>query len=204
MEQILQISSYGARLRVKDGLLEVTVPDISGAGNHTVRTFAAHQVSAVLLHRHTSVSADALLLAHKHNADVFILGDFDIPEAFVAPLTAPPSVQLWQHQLSIMGTPQALHFAKLWLCLKIERKIEWLAKIRSYRSGEAARVIGQCLDTLRASYTRMRHFDVLKTADAAGQLAVMPLDRETYLQMLSGSRLPAAETAGKTIFVWEF
>lgn len=36
------------------------------------------------------------------------------------------------------------------------------------------------------------------------QLAVMPLDRETYLNMLSGSRLPAAETAGKSIVIWEF
>lgn len=36
------------------------------------------------------------------------------------------------------------------------------------------------------------------------QLAVMPLDRDTYLQMLSGSRLPSAEAAGKSIVVWEF
>lgn len=186
MEQILHLSSYGARLRLKDGLLEVTVPDISGAGNHTVRTFAAQQVSSILLHRHTSVSADALLLAHRHNVDVFILGDFDIPEAFVAPLTAPPSVQLWQQQLSITGTPQALHFAKHWLCLKIERKIEWLAKIKNYRTGDAVRLIGQCLDTLRASYTRLRHLDVLKTPEAANQLlGVEGAAHRQYLDTLS-------------------
>lgn len=170
MEQVLQISSYGARLRLKDGLLEVTVPDLSGAGNHTVQTFAAHQVSTILLHRSTSVSADALLLAHRHNIDVYLLGDFDVPEAFIAPLTAPPSVQLWQQQLALLGTANGLHFAKRWLCLKIERKIEWLAKIKNYRTGDAVHLIGQCLDTLRAAYTRLHQFDVQKSPDAAQHL----------------------------------
>lgn len=36
------------------------------------------------------------------------------------------------------------------------------------------------------------------------QLAVMPLDRGTYLTMLRNSRLPAAETAGKKVVFWAF
>lgn len=36
------------------------------------------------------------------------------------------------------------------------------------------------------------------------QLAVIPLGRDTYLQMLENSRLPAAAVAGKTIVLWDF
>ena len=93
MEQILHIKSFGAKLRVKDGMLEVTVPDLSGAGNHTVRTFAAHQVKTILINHQTSASSDALLLANQHDVDIFFVGEYDLAEAFVAPLHAPPSIR---------------------------------------------------------------------------------------------------------------
>lgn len=211
MEQILDISSYGARVRLKDGLLEVSVPDLSGAGNHVTRAFAAHRVSALLLHRSTSISADALLLAHKHGVDVFILGDFDLPEAYIAPLTAPPAVQRWLQQLALMGKPEALHFAKHWLCLKLDRKIEWLNKIKNYRGTDAANLIEQCLVSLRALYVRLWHFDVLKHPDSAEKIRGMEgAGQRQYLDLLSRlvpdsyrfhgrSRRPAADLYNSTL-----
>lgn len=69
----IYLQSYGARLRVKDGLFEVVVPDLTGSNHHVTDQFAAHQVQSILLQAGTSVSADALLLALESDTDIIVL-----------------------------------------------------------------------------------------------------------------------------------
>jgi CRISPR/Cas system-associated endoribonuclease Cas2 len=42
---------------------------------------------------------------------------------------------------------------------------------------------------------------ILPTTD---RFAVMPLDRQTYIDLINGSRLPSAGTAGEAFVQWEF
>lgn len=132
MENVVNIRSFGARLRVKDGLFEVTVPDLTGAGNDRVEQFAPQQVQTILLHPKTSASSDALLLAQQHQVDVFILDQHDFPQIYLAGLSPPVSVRIWNNQLALHGTLKGLDIARNWLCQKLLRKIEWLNKLKSY------------------------------------------------------------------------
>lgn len=199
MEQIIQLKSFGARLRVKDGLLEVMVPDMSGAGNHTVHAFPAQHVKTILINRLTSVSSDALLLAHHHDVDIFLVSDFDLPEAFIAPLQAPPSILLWQKQLALVDTPSGLSIARHWLVLKVERKIEWLSKIKGYRSGDARRLIEQTLHSLRDLYSRLKHLDLRRSLHAADTLRGMEgAGNRQYLDTLARLLPDALRFSGRS------
>ena len=46
----IYLESFGARLRLRDGVFEVTVPDLTGANHHVVEQFAAHEVENIFLH----------------------------------------------------------------------------------------------------------------------------------------------------------
>ena len=69
----IYLQSFVSKLRVRDGIFEVTVPDMTGANRHIIEQFAPHEISSILLQKGTSASADALLLALEHGVDVLIL-----------------------------------------------------------------------------------------------------------------------------------
>lgn len=173
MENVVNIRSFGARLRVKDGLFEVTVPDLTGAGNDRVEQSAPQQVQTILLHPKTSTSSDALLLAQQHQVDVFILDQHDFPQIYLAGLSPPVSVRIWNNQLALHGTLKGLDIARNWLCQKLLRKIEWLNKLKSYRSGPSLELIGKAADALKDIFTRISSFKLTKADEHAASLRGM-------------------------------
>lgn len=185
-EQILSIKTFGARLRVKDGLFEVTVPDLSGAGDHRVEQFAPPTVRSILLHRHTSASADAMLLAEEHAILLLVLGDFDMPTLLLAGLQPAGALDIWKRQIALGGTPQGLEFARDWLCLKLQRKLKWLSKLKSYRHGEALRAIQDCEKVLQEALLQMKSLALRQADKAADTLRGLEGNAQrAYLQTLS-------------------
>jgi CRISPR-associated protein Cas1 len=185
-EQILSLKSFGARLRVKDGLFEVTVPDLSGAGEHRIHQFAPPTVTSILLHRHTSVSADALMLAEQNGVLFAVLDEHDHPALLLAGLHPAGSLDIWKRQIALNGTAQGLGFARDWLCLKIQRKLKWLAKLKGYRKGEALRAIEDCEKLLQEYLLRMKAQTLHQVAKSAETLRGLEGSAQrAYLQTLS-------------------
>jgi CRISP-associated protein Cas1 len=134
----LYLESFGTRLRAKDGLFEITVPDLTGGGNHRVEQFAPHQIRTILFHHHTSISADALHLAAESDTDVILCDTFGQPTGrFIS--TAPTnSVNILKAQMTVSNhAPTALGFARDWLAQKGDNQIKLLQRMASYRNAEA-------------------------------------------------------------------
>jgi CRISPR-associated protein Cas1 len=185
-EQILSIKTFGARLRVKDGLFEVTVPDLSGAGDHRVHQFAPPTVTSILLHRHTSVSADAMMLAEENGVLLAVLDEHDHPALFLAGLRPAGSLEIWKRQIILSGTVQGIGYARDWLCLKLQRQLKWLAKLKGYRQGEAVRAIEDCEKVLQEYLLRMKAQSLHQVAKAAEALRGFEGSAQrAYLQTLS-------------------
>ena len=113
MEIVLH--SFGARLRVKDGLFKIIVPDLTGAGLEQEETFPAHEISTVLLQPGTSVSSDALLYALEHDTDVIVLDRLGNPSGRLLPNRPSTTLNIWKNQPALSGTPHALRFARQWI-----------------------------------------------------------------------------------------
>ncbi|MBP6828885.1 MAG: CRISPR-associated endonuclease Cas1 [Saprospiraceae bacterium] len=198
-EQILSIKSFGARLRVKDGLFEVTVPDMSGAGEHRTQQFVPHTVQTILLHRHTSASSDAMLLAEQNAVNFLILDERSSPTLFLAGLTPPGSIEIWKRQIALHGTPEGLGFARDWLCIKIQRKLKWLSKLKRYREGEPVRIIQDCEKALQELLLRMKALPLRDAAKAAESLRGLEgSGQRTYLQTLSALLPPHLRFDGRS------
>lgn len=198
-EQILSIKSFGARLRVKDGLFEITVPDLSGAGDHRIQQFAPPNVHNIMLHRHTSVSADAMLLAEQYGVTLMVLDDYDTPTLFLAGLHPAGSLEIWKRQLALQGTPQGLGFARDWLCVKMQRKLKWLGKLKGYRQGEALQAIRDCENALQDLMLRMKSQALHNVSKAAESLRGLEGSAQRlYLNLLSKLLPPHLQFEGRS------
>lgn len=195
----LALQGFGARLRVKDGLFAVTVPDLSGANNHREEEFAAQSVDTILLHLKTSVSADALLLAQRHNVNVLLLDEHEMPTSFFAGLHPPSSILIWKQQLMLHDTPQGLAYARDWLCTKTRRQIEWLTKMRSYREGQALTLLEDCLASLRDTLVSLSNAALSPVKEAAARLrGIEGASQRKYLSTLSALLPPQSRFEGRS------
>ena len=182
----LSIQSFGARLRVRDGLFIVFLPDSSGGGNHQEEEYAVSTVESIQLHPSTSVTADALLLAQEHHIPVHVLDKGQSPVIFMAGLQPSSSVSIWHRQLVLHGTPEGLGYARDWLCLKIRRKIELLNRLRSYRTGPALEHLDTALQKLRDTLVRMSSQPLQPVVQAAAALrGIEGYGQRVYLETLS-------------------
>lgn len=195
----LALQGFGAKLRLKDGLFAVSVPDLSGANNHREEQFAPHTVDTILLHPRTSVSADALLLAHQHNVTILVLDAREMPTSFFAGLHAPSSILIWKQQLLLHDTPQGLAYARDWLCTKTRRQIEWLTKMRSYRQGAALASLDHCLTNLRESLLTLSSAALSPVKEAAARLrGIEGASQRKYLSTLSELLPPQTRFEGRS------
>jgi len=139
----IYLQSFGSRLRMKDGIFEVTVPDISGANHHLVEQYPAHEVQNILLQKGSSVSTDALYLAIEKGVDVLILDHFGHPIGRIWPTKPSSTLAIWKQQLALSHTPDGLRIARRWIEAKIQGRLEHLRKLKSYRSEEKVKIIAQ-------------------------------------------------------------
>lgn len=138
----LYLESFGTRLRAKDGLFEITVPDLSGGGNHRVEQFAPHQIRTILFHNHTSISADALHLAAESDTDVILCDTFGQPTGRFISTASTNSVNILKAQMTVSNhAPTALGFAREWLAQKGDNQIKLLQRMAVYRNAEAKQLI---------------------------------------------------------------
>lgn len=134
----LYLESFGTRLRAKDDLFEITIPDLTGAGNHRVEQIAPHQVRTILFQHHTSISADAILLALKSDTDIILCDHFGHPVGRFISTILHNTVNILKAQVTVSNhAPSALGFARDWLALKAEHQIKLLNQMAAYRNEQA-------------------------------------------------------------------
>lgn len=162
----IYLQSFGARLRVRDGLFQLTVPDPTGSNYHVAEEYAPHQVQSILMMPGTSASADALLLAIEKNIDIIVLDKFGHPQGRV--WTARPSTTLdvLKNQLAMSLSPDALRFAKEWVEAKLHGRIQFLQKLKNYRSAEKQALIDKACAELSDHLARL-HAQPVQNTDAA-------------------------------------
>ncbi len=163
----IYLQSYGARLRVKDGLFEVVVPDLTGSNHHVTDQFAAHQVQSILLQAGTSVSADALLLALESDTDIIVLDALGNPTGRFWTNRPSTTLSIWKNQLSISLTPQALAFAKDWVEAKLHERLQFLRKLKSYRTEEKRTLIEKSESDLADLVARLHALSLHTDTDTA-------------------------------------
>jgi len=151
----ITLQTFGAKLRVKDGLFEVTVPDLSGANHHVVEQFAAHQVKTILLQKGTSVSADALLLALENDTEILVLDPLGHPTGRFWTLRPSTTIAVWKNQLAISLTPEATHIAREWIEAKIRERLQYLHKLKGYRQGDKRARIEQAESSITDLLSRL-------------------------------------------------
>ena len=139
----IYLQTFGSRLRVKDGLFEMTVPDISGNNHHLVEQFAAHEVKSILLQKGTSVSADALLLGIEKSVDILVLDHFGHPQGRMWTTRPSSTLNIWKNQIALAHTPAGLRIAKGWIEEKLRGRLEHLRKMKGYRSETKVKIITQ-------------------------------------------------------------
>ncbi|MDX1910379.1 MAG: CRISPR-associated endonuclease Cas1 [Saprospiraceae bacterium] len=164
----IYLQTFGSRLRVRDGIFEMTVPDISGANHHVIEQFAPEQVTSILLHKGTSVSADALLLAIEIGVDIQVLDQFGHPQGRFWSNRPTSTLSIWKNQLALSHTTEGLRIAKSWIEEKLHGRILHLRKLKGYRSAEKGKIITAAETALLELLTRLKKMPLLEfNADAA-------------------------------------
>ena len=137
----VHLQSFGSRLRVRDGLFEVTVPDLSGSNYHVQEQIAAHEVESILLSPGTSSSSDALLLALQNGVDVVVTDAFGNPQGRLFSNRPSSTLTIWKKQLVLALTPEAVEIAKGWIETKLRERIHFLQTLKRYRSADKQALI---------------------------------------------------------------
>jgi CRISPR-associated protein Cas1 len=167
----IYLKSFGARLRSKDGLFEITVPDISGTGKHLVAQHPVHEVESIMLQPGASVSTDALLLAFEGDVNVLILDKFGNPSGRILPNRPSSTLLIWKNQLAISLQKEGLEMAKLWIETKIDERIRFLQKLCAYRSDAQTDLIQQNCTAMQGILIRLRQFFITAhTPDTAATI----------------------------------
>lgn len=156
----LYLQSFGSRLRVKDGIFEVTVPDITGANRHLVEQLAPHEVWNIMLQRGSSISTDALELALEKSVDVLVLNKFGHPIGRLWPIRPTSTLSIWKNQLHLSHSPEGLRIAKTWIEEKIQARITHLRKLKGYRKPEKVKIIAEAESAILKQLSRLRRFDI--------------------------------------------
>lgn len=125
----LHISSFGAKLRVEDGVfLVITAQE----GKVARQTFAASLVETIFVQQGTSLSADAILLAMANDIAIVVADRRGFPVGrFLSnePKTI-STVQKAQAEASV--TAAGLGFARHWIIEKLEAQQAFLLKHAAY------------------------------------------------------------------------
>lgn len=166
----VHLHTFGARLRVKDGLFQITKPDLSGANHHIEEEYAAHQVKTVLLEKGTSVSTDALLLALQNGTDILVLDHHSHPVGRIWQTQPNSTTEIWKAQLALSGTVEGLRIAREWICEKLQHQVEFLKKLRSYRKGEKRENIEHTITEINDYYVKIKQ---LRLTDAQADAATI-------------------------------
>lgn len=126
----LHLNSYGARLRVKDGLLQVTY---AREGKVCKEAFSAQQVRRIFLQKGTSVSIDAVLLAMEHDISLLVTDQYGFPTGRFYSHEPSSTSEILKAQALVSCRPAALEYARAWITEKLSQQHAFMEKLLSHQ-----------------------------------------------------------------------
>lgn len=129
----LHIDSYGARLRVKDGLLQVT---FAREGEVRKEAFSAQQVRRIFLQKGTSVSIDAVLLAMEHDISLVVTDQYGFPTGRFYSHEPNSTSEILKAQALISCQPEGLEYARAWIAEKLSGQHAFMEKLLRHQAAE--------------------------------------------------------------------
>lgn len=129
----LHINSYGARLRVKDGLLQVTY---AREGKVHKEAFSAQQVRRIFLQKGTSVSIDAVLLALEHDISLVVTNQYGFPTGRFYSHEPKSTSAILKAQALVSCRPEGLEYARSWIAEKLRSQHAFMEKLLRHQPTE--------------------------------------------------------------------
>jgi CRISPR-associated protein Cas1 len=131
----LVINSHGASLRRKGERFAIRLPS-----KPMIAEIAATKVTSIVVCTHIALSTGAIELATQHNVDICFINR--------AGERMGSTVTIRREQLKCIDSETGLHFAKSWICKKLENQSVFLAQLRSKRPASAD-ILGSAEATLK-------------------------------------------------------
>lgn len=128
------LDSFGAKLRVKDGIFLVKPGVLDGIAR-PAKEYPAHEVEAIWLQQGTSVSADAIMLAQEHLIDLVVTDRYGHPIGRFWGDKPGSTVKILKAQIAAANMPQGMAFVKDWVLTKMRHQLGVVVKIEEKYAG---------------------------------------------------------------------
>jgi CRISP-associated protein Cas1 len=156
-KRIITLQTNGAKLRVKDGLFQVSMAD-PGLNQQRQESFPAHEVGCINFYPGTSNSSDSMLLATQNDVPVIFFDYHGNVAAHVFPSKPNRTIAIWRRQLEYAQSSKGLIFARDWIAEKFQNRIAFLQSLHKRRSGDAISLLQRAAQGLTESRDRLLRY----------------------------------------------
>lgn len=160
----LYLTTYGTYLHVRDGLLEVRIPQ--EGGGYDKQSFAAAKVTSVIMTTSCSLSTDAVKLALENNIDIIFADSSGFPLGRVWHSKLGSTTKIRKRQLEASLGPEGVRWTIAWLSAKLGNQAEMIKNLKKHRAR-----LGDFLDEKAAKIENLRE-SIRLLAEAAAVDAI--------------------------------
>jgi CRISP-associated protein Cas1 len=136
MQWKVHVMTYGASLRVKDGIFEILTPDVKDKKTLIRHEYAVSHVESIWMHASATVSTAALHLAVENDIDFVLCNHHGMPIGRFMPHRPSTTSAIQKAQLMISQTPHAITYVKEWIGQKLTNQMIFLEDIAKKRKDE--------------------------------------------------------------------
>ena len=129
----VHIMTFGASLRIKDGLFEVLTPQPPDGKTFFRHEYAVSHIKSIWVHSAVSISSAALRLAIENDIDFVLCDHHGMPLGRFTPHRPNTTAAVQKAQLIISQTPHAITYVKEWVTAKLTHQATFLREIGSRR-----------------------------------------------------------------------
>lgn len=138
---VVHIMSYGASLRVKDGLFEILTPQAGDAKTMLRQEFAVSHVESIWVHSAVTITTAAIRLAIEQDIDFILCDHFGMPLGRFHPHRPSTTAMVQKAQLWVSQSPHAITYVKEWVGQKLDNQALFLRELAEKRKEEVKKIL---------------------------------------------------------------
>ena len=154
------LNTFGAKLRIRNGMFLVILPDLAGLKQHREESIPVHEVKAIVLQKSTSLSTDVVIYALENDIDIIFLNHFGHPVGRLLPSKPSSILTTWQRQLEVSRTAAGLRIARDWILEKMNFQIKFFERLAPYRKGEKLETLRRGQRALKEAFNKLHAFSI--------------------------------------------
>ena len=165
----LHLHTWGAKLRRQEGMFEVTTVDRKGKTIQT-RTYSAERVRSVQLNEGTTISADAVQLALRHDVDLIFQTRHGVPIGRVTSPELGSTARVRRGQLLLASDARGLARSRDWICAKLTAQAALLDTLRTAKRSKSLRTrLHEAEKQLRKTTRQLTELPIERADEATRQ-----------------------------------